>query len=141
MTRMALFVLLAAIAPGVADARDKGKDDDQIDRLARRLERDARELREEVLAHFGKHRFHGDLVKHAREIERLASTIHKLAERDARPRFIRAVLEKIDEEVRHLDRHIREMAADKAINRKAYDHLRDELTDIGRTLYRIRREL
>jgi hypothetical protein len=137
MKRLAVFLTLAAAAlPAGAD----DKHADEIDRLARRLERDARELREDVLGRFRKHDSHGDLTKHARELERLAAFIPKLAGRD-RHREVREVMGKIDEEVRHIDRYIREMARDKGIDRKAYDHLRDEMTDIGRTLYRIRREL
>lgn len=143
MYRLALACALLAAPAAVAQDRDKdrSRQGDQIDRLARRLERDARELREEVISHFRKHGAFKDLEKHAKEIERQAGRVHKLTDVKARPRQVREALDNIDEEVRHLDRHIREMARDKTIDRKAYDHLRDEITDVGKTLYRIRKEL
>jgi chromosome segregation ATPase len=138
---MALGCVALVCAPLVtptAAAQGKG---DAIERLSRRLERDARELREEVITHFRKSRAFKDLERHTREIERQAAVIHKLTDVKARPRQVREALDKIDEEVRHLDVHIREMARDKAIDGRAFDHLRDELTDINRTLSRLRREL
>jgi len=80
------------------------------------------------------------LEKRSREIERLAGRIHKLDDK-ARPKQIRENLDLIDEEVRHIDRELREMARDKEIDRRAFDHLRDDVGNVGRTLYRIRREL
>jgi len=143
MFRMAMLGVLVSASLAVAQDRDKSKSfsNVQIDRLSRRLERDARELREEVITHFRRYRELKDLDGHAREIERLAGRIHKLAEGDARPRQIREALDAIDEEVRHLDRHVREMAREKEIDRAAYNHFRDEVSDISRTLYRIRSEL
>lgn len=144
MYRMALCcALLAGVASADERDRDRGKGGppDSVDRLARRLERDARELREEVITHFRRSPLFKDMERHSREVERQAGLVAKLADRDARPRMIREILGKIDDEVRDLDRHVRELARERGIDRKAYDHLRDELTDIGRTLYRIRREL
>jgi len=139
MKRLAVICALI-VAPLVA-GQGKGGSGDQIDRLARRLEREARELREEVIAHFKGRPGFRDMEGHAREIERLANRITKLADRDARPRMIRENLDKIDEEVRQLNRHILDLARVKGIDRRAYDHLRDEFTDIGRLLYRMRRDL
>src|SRR4051794_11361028 len=87
MYRLALLCVFTLAPAAVAQDRQKGgRQEDQIDRLARRLERDARELREEVISHFRKRPGFKDMEGHAREIERLAARIHKLADRDARPR-------------------------------------------------------
>ena len=143
MYRMALcFALLGAAAVHAEDReKEKGRPDDQIDRLARRLERDARGLHEEMLTHFRKSGAFKDLDRHAKEVERLAGRIHKLADEKARPRQLRETLEKIDEEVRDIERHVRDMARDRGLDRRVYNHLRDDLTEIERTLYRIRKEL
>jgi len=144
MYRLAFICVLLA-SPALSQDRDRdrdrGRQGDEIDRLARRLERDSRELREEVLSHFRNHGSYKELEKHAREIERQAGRVHKLTDVKARPKQVREGLDNIDEEVRHIDRHLREMARDKEIDRRAYDRLRDEVTDIGRTLYRLRKEL
>jgi len=140
MYRLAVLCTLAVTPLALAQGPEKPRID-QMDRLARRLERDARELREEGLTHFRGRPAFRELEKHSREIEKLAAQIHKMTDRDARPRRIREALDRIDEEVRHLDRHVQELGRAKEIDRRAYDHVREELNDIGRTLYRMRREL
>jgi hypothetical protein len=143
MYRTALLGVVLVVSAAAADDRDKDKfrKGDDIDRLARKLERDAHDMHEEVLVHFRKSPGYKDLSKHAREIERLAGRIHKLTDEKARPRQVREALNDIDEEMRHFERHVRELAREKELNRKAYDHLRDEITDLSRTMYRLRREL
>jgi hypothetical protein len=142
MFRMTLLCAIVAAGAVGAQGRDKGaRKADDIDRLSIRLERDARELREEVIAHFRKSPVYKDMERHAREIEGQAARIHKLAYDNARPRLVREAIGKIDEEVREMDRHVLVLAREKAIDRKAFDHLRDEIADIGRILYRMRRDL
>jgi hypothetical protein len=141
MFRMTLFFALVAAGAVGAQGRDKGRKADDIDRLSVRLERDARELREEVIAHFRRSPVYKDLERHARAIEGHAARVHKLAHDNARPRLVREALGKIDGEVREMDRHVLVLAREKAIDRRAFDHLRDEMADIGRILYRIRRDL
>lgn len=142
MYRLALFCTLVVAPLVVAEDRDKEPPHgDHLDRMARRLERESRELREEVLVHFkGKVGFR-DMEGHTREIERQAGRVAKLTDRDARPRMVREALDKIDEEVRDLTRHTLALGRVGGIDRKAYDHLRDELNDITRVLYWMRREL
>ena len=75
------------------------------------------------------------------EIERLAALIHTTKEREGRSRHVREALDKIDEEVRQVDRQVQELGRFKDLNRKNYDQVRDEMADIGRILYRMRKEL
>src|SRR4051812_14186712 len=106
MYRMALLGVLLAASMAAAQDKDRPRRGDDIDRLSRKLERDAHDLHEEVIVHFRKSPAFKDLNKHAREIERLAGRIHKLTDEKARPRQVREALNEIDEEIRHLDRHI-----------------------------------
>lgn len=138
MNRLAVLCVLAVTPLAAAQNKPHW---DQLDRLARRIEREARDLREEVLIHFKGKPGCRDMEGHVRDIEREANRITKLTDRDARPRLIRESLDKIDEEVRQMNRHIIDLGLVGGIDRKAFDHLRDEFTDISRLLYRMRREL
>ena len=138
---LTLVTAVAAFALSAVSAVAAPLAGDEWDRLARRLERDARELREEVLVQFRERPGHKELEGHVREIERLAELIHSTKEREGRSRHVREILDKIDEEVRQIDRQVQELGRFKDINRKSYDHVRDELADMGRILYRMRKEL
>jgi hypothetical protein len=136
------LILLCALALPTAVAADPPRPaGDEVERLARRLERDTREMREEVIVAFrGKEPFK-DLEAHTREIERLAGAIREATEHRERQRFVRESLEKIDEHVRQVDREVNAIGRIRDIDRRAYDRVRDELSDMTRTLYRLRREL
>jgi hypothetical protein len=143
MHRVTLLAALAcaalALPLAAGAARAEGKD--EFDRLARRLERDAREMREDVLVPFREREPYRELVRRTQEIERLAETIHEMKERGDRPRRVREVLDKIDEELRQLDRQVDDLGRVRDIDRRAYDRVHDDLNDIRRLLYRMRREL
>jgi hypothetical protein len=138
LAALACAALALPLAAGAARAEGKG---DELDRLARRLERDAREMREEVLAPFREREPYRELVRRTQEIEHQAEAIHEMKERGDRPRRVREVLEKIDEELRQLDRQLDELGRARDLDRRAYDRVHDDLNDIRRLLYRMRREL
>jgi hypothetical protein len=144
MRRLTVFCMLVVIPLAVAEGRDPPRGalpGDEVDRLARRLERDSRELREEVLVVFRERGPHREMETHVKEIERLAAQIREGADRRERNRHVREVLDKIDEEVRQIDARMRELSRARDLDRRAFDRVRDELSDIGRILYRLRREL
>src|SRR5438132_1392690 len=129
MKRLAVFcaVIVVPLVAGPAQAQR-----DDLDRLARRLEREVRELREEVIVHFKGRPGFREMEEHTREIERQANRITKLTDRDARRRILREALDRMEDEVRHVNRHILELGRGSGIDRRAYDHLRDEFTDVER---------
>jgi hypothetical protein len=114
---------------------------DEYDRLTLRLERQARELREDVLVPFRNTELHPRMVERVQEIERLATVIHRMVEREGRTERVREVLERLDEQFRHLDRHVDDLGRLREIDRRAYNRLRDDLRDMRETLHRLRREL
>jgi hypothetical protein len=143
MRRLAVFCILV-VMPLVAEGREPPRGavhGDDVDRLARRLERDTRELREEVLVVFRDRGSHREMETHLKEIERLAVRIREGADRRERDRYVREMLDKVDEEVRQIESHLRELSRARDLDRRAFDRVRDELADIGRILYRLRREL
>jgi hypothetical protein len=140
MIRLTVLCILVAAPLALAQPGEKPKGD-EVDRLARRLERDARELREEVLSHFRGNEYHRDLEDRLRTVEKLAGRLYDPKERRARANHVREILDKIDEEVRVIDRSVLEMGKAKKIDRRNYDRVRDELNDLHRILYRIRREV
>jgi hypothetical protein len=141
MYRLSVLCVLAIVPLAAAEDRERPRSADEVERLSRRLERDARELREEVLHDFRSKGPHRELETHLRSLEKLAERIRETVERKDRSRHIREVLDKADDEVRHIDRAVLELGRSADLNRRAYDRVRDEMTDIHRILYRLRREL
>jgi chromosome segregation ATPase len=146
MYRLTLFRVLVctalAVVPLAANVARADQPGDEFDRLSRRLEREAKELREEVLVIFRDRPHYGDLVSSVQEIERLAESIHEMKERgEARPRRVREALEKLDDLVRQVEHHLDELGRAKDIDRRAYERARDDLSDMSRVLYRLRKEL
>jgi hypothetical protein len=141
---MRLAVVCTLVLVPLALAQEPRRDDrDEVARLARRLEQHVRELREEVIHVFRMREEHRGLERHLREVERLSESLHKATERtgEGRSRWAREVLDKIDVEMREIDLRMGELGRVRDIDRKAFDRARDEMADINRILYRIRREI
>jgi len=141
MCRLTVFCFLVLVPLVAAQDRKDRKPRDEIERLSARLERDARELHEEVISHFRGREKHRELEKHLQAIEKLAARVREVTDRKERPRHVREMLGKIDEEMRHVDRAVLELGREKELDRKAYDRVRDELSDLRRILYRLRKEI
>jgi hypothetical protein len=144
MNRLSLFFALALVVvlPALAAGRDEpGRRGDELDRLARRLERQAHEVRNELLTPFRVATQHRLLEERMQEIERQATRIHQMTERGERSRQVRELLEKIDDEFRTVDRAIEELGRERELDRRAYNRVRDDLRDMRETMHRMRREL
>jgi hypothetical protein len=144
MQRLTWFCVLAGVALALPLASSSARAEDkrdEFDRLARRLERDARELREEVLMPFREREHYRELAGQIEEIERLAARIHEAKERDERPRRVREILEKLDDAVRKVDREMDELGRNREFDRRAFERAHDEVSDMRRILYRMRKEL
>jgi hypothetical protein len=136
-----LAAVLAALAVSAETSRADDKRGDEFDRLARRLEQQARELRVELLLPFRKFPQHRALEERLQDVERQAARIHQAAERDERNRRVREALEKLDDELRGLDRLVDELGREKEIDRRLYNRVRDDMREIHDTMHRMRREL
>jgi hypothetical protein len=134
-----LSALLALLAVSFSRADERPKD--EFDRLSRRLERQARELRQDVLVAFRAAPQYGDLDRRLQEVERLAVRIHEMAERDERSRRVREVLERLEDEFRNVDRFVDDLGRNPNLDRRAYDRVRDDLREMRELIHRMRREL
>jgi hypothetical protein len=148
MNRLGLFRVLAAalaalIVSGVGRADERRPEDrrDEFDRLAQRLERQARELRTDLLGAFNRAPQHRQIEERLRTIEEQAARIHQAKERDERGRRVREALDRLDDEVRTLDRLIDDLGREREIDRRGFNRVRDDVREMRDTISRMRREL
>jgi len=134
-----LAVLVVCAAGARADDRPKN---DEFDRLSRRLERQAKELREDVLVPFRGAPQARELGEQLHDIERLAERIHDDAERgEGRGRRVREQIERLEDKFRNVDRLVDDLGRTPNIDRRAYDRVRDDLREMREIIHRMRREL
>lgn len=129
--------LVALCSAGTANAQSYR----HIDRLALQLERQAREVHDEVHAHFRPTPAYRHLDRDVAEMERLARHVHEIAHRGGSVRHLRADVERLDRLFHHVEQVVRGMAAFRAIDRVALAHLRRDLDRMEVTLHHLRDDL
>jgi hypothetical protein len=108
-----------------------------IDRLARQLERQARDLHEEVDNHFRPSPQYRHLHDDVEELEELADHIHDVLHRGASVTHLRADARKLDRLFHHVEDLVRDMGRSRTIDRRAYAHLRESLSRLEDTVHHL----
>jgi chemotaxis protein histidine kinase CheA len=131
---LTMFSLFSA-SPARAD------DFTHIHRLARFVDRQARELDEEVEANFRNTPQYRHLHRDTEEIEELAEHIHQLIDRGASIQHIRRDVQRLDRLVDHVEDLVRELGAFRQIDRTAFFRLSRSAEQLERTIHRLREAL
>lgn len=108
-----------------------------IDRLARQLERQARDLHDEVDAHFRPTPQYRHLHNDVEELEQLADHIHDVIHRGASVNHLRADARKLDRLFHHVEDLVQDMGRSRTIDRRAYFHLRQSLSRLEDTVHHL----
>lgn len=112
-----------------------------IDRLAVRMERQARGVLREVHAHFRSTPQYRHLDHDVHEMVELAEHIHDVAHRHGSRAHIRADVRKLDRLFHHVEDLVQRMAHYGRLDYQAYRHLKYSLRYMGRTLHDLLHEL
>jgi hypothetical protein len=118
---------------------DRGFSD--VHRAARAIEKNARDLHEEVDEHFRRSPAYRHLHQHTREIERLAKAIHDITDSGDGRRRLRAAVNRLDEEVHHFVEVVEDSKRFRDIPAKAYNHLRQEVGQLHRAVLVMKRQV
>jgi len=112
-----------------------------LHRAAQAVERNARDLHEEVDTHFRPSPAYDHLHKHARDIERLAKAVHDITDEARNARLLREAVAKLDDEVHHFVDVVEEAKHFREVPPRAYAHLREEAGELHRAVRAMMREL
>jgi hypothetical protein len=142
-TKKSAFALIVAAGASLfaAPQSAQAQSPRHIDRVARQLERQAREVHREVHAHFRRTPQFAHLDRDVSEMERLAHHIHDVAHRGGSLGHLRADVRKLDRLFHHVEELVEQMRDFRDLDRRAYAHLREALRDIGRSLHHLRDDL
>jgi chemotaxis protein histidine kinase CheA len=143
MTPTRLLIAPLALACGLfaAPATARADSFDHIDRLAGKLEAQAKSLHQEVHEHFRHTPQYEHLDRDVRQIQRLADAIHDQVRRGTNARALRVEVRALDRVYRHVEELVDDLGRARAIDRQAYRHLKRELDRLGDTLGHLREDL
>jgi hypothetical protein len=122
---------------GAAQARSYA----HLDHVARQLQRQARDLHDEVHAHFCNTRLYRHLDQHVAEMERLAAHLHEVAHRRGSILHLRADVSRLDRLYHDVEDLVDALARYREVDRRALTHLRRNLAQIGCTLHHLQDDL
>jgi len=129
----ALAAVFGLLASGVAPAQTfrpveppRVRGYEALHRAAQAVERNARDLHEEVDRHFRPSPAYDQLHQQTREIERLARAVHDITDEARNAALLRAAVAKLDAEVHQFVGLVEEAKHFREIPPRAYVHLRKE---------------
>ena len=109
-----------------------------IDKLARRVEKQAKVVHDEADKHFPKATA---LHRHARELEKLGDHLHDLAHRKGEARHMRADVKKMHDLVHDLEGHLDGLRPLNDEARRALKHMREAVSDVHDSVKHLQKHL
>jgi hypothetical protein len=112
-----------------------------VDKLARQLERQTRDMHKEVHEHFQASPQYQHLEADVTKMQKLAQHMHDLVDRNGNARHLRQDMNELDQVYHHIQGLVREMAQSRQLNFQAFRHFREDLQRIETTLHHLRADV
>lgn len=112
-----------------------------VDRLAVQLQRQTRQMHNEVHAHFRNTPYFRHLDQDVDQMEQLARHIHDLAHHGHNIHHLRRDVEKLDRLFHHIEGVVRTMTVTGQLNFQTIRHFRGQLNAVENTLHHLRSDL
>jgi chromosome segregation ATPase len=132
------YATFAVVALGLGAGTAPAQQHDHIDRLARRIEKQAKVIHDEVDQHFPRARA---LHRHAKDLERLGEHLHDLAHEKGQRAHMRADARKMDRLIHDMEDHVKALRDSGLASRRALRHIREAMEDLHDTLNHLRKHL
>lgn len=136
-----LRAALAASALALVAASAPAQSCESIDRLAGRLEHQARHFQHEVDEHFRPCPQYVALDRNGHEIERLACHIRGDIARGASPWHLRHDIDRLDQLVHYTRSEVEALGAWHQLDHRSYRHLQRSLAEVDDTVHGMQDEL
>jgi hypothetical protein len=130
----AFVVMALGLTAGTATAHEY----DHIERLARRVEKQARIVHDEVDSHFPRAR---TLHRYAVDLERLGAHLHDLAHERRQRNHLRADARKMDRLIHDMEDQVDRLRGTTRASRQGLRHIREALQDLHDSLRHLRKHL